>query len=157
MSDAHDNKANNQRFPFVEHTPAVTRDLIHAKVDLGWLEGYDLDMIDAAEMFLIYQARDVENQNKKSPFASHEDLLVYAQGIGRPIADSLDSCRKTCGEEMLISLLYHIASLAYGRGVRDAHDERLSPQTVREFALRWNRFDERHKAMRELYDDLRMS
>ena len=30
-------------------------------------------------------------------------------------------------------------------------------QTVRELAKRWNRLDEKHEAMRELYDDLRMS
>lgn len=157
MSDARNDKTHDQQFPFTEHMGTVSHDLVCATVDLSWLKGYDLDMIDAAEMFLTHQACTVEAENKKSPFASSEDLLVYAQGIGRPIADSLNSCRNAPSDEMLISLLYHVASLAYGRGVRDAHDERLSPQTVREFALRWNRFDERHKAMRELYDDLRMS
>ena len=157
MSDARDGMANDRQFPFTEHLGAVTRDMTRATVDLGWLENYDLDMIDAAEVFLTYQAREVETNNKKSPFASKNDLLVYAQGIGRPIADSLDSCRKVGGEEMLVSLLYHIASLAYGRGVRDAHDGRLSPQTVRELAKRWNRLDEKHEAMRELYDDIRVS
>lgn len=152
---------NGELPPFADRIEELVENISNTQVDLSWLEGYDLDMMDAIESYMEYQVlkSNIDDMlDKSSPFEAVEDSRAYAEGVGCPTAEVFSALRKSpSSNEPLFVIIELIAERAYKCGVRDAYEGRLSESAMSKVSQQRAKAEKTRSEMRELYDDLRES
>ncbi len=152
MAEDHDNVTP----PFMRNMDTVVDHLVGTTVDLSWLADYDLDMIDAVEAFTVSEAYKTFYVNGDGTYQTEDDAILNAAALGRSVANVCAASRRQhSADEPLFVLLFHVANLAYERGVRDGADGRLSDGCRRRITKQLDQSDEKHDAMRSFMDDVR--
>ena len=124
---------------------------VKTTVDLSWLSDYSIDDTDALGARVAHNVHKIDEDLPLSEL----DQAFYLGGIMDAVSTSMAVSRP--GEEnanlsLLVSL---IAQQCYKTGVRDAREERISPQGQDVIAEWVNRKERYLQAMRALYDDIR--
>lgn len=156
MSSIHDDATNNEQPPYAQYTDMIMGHIKATKVDLSWLDDYDLDMIDGIESFVLYQTYKSELSEQNSPIKMMEDLSIYANGVSVAFWDAFSVLRGGCKEPQdLFLILLLVAHLAYKNGARDAFEGRLSTEALRGIAKKRAAADRGRQARHEFFDDIR--
>lgn len=150
------NEHGNTIPPYLRNFYLVFEHFLSTGVDMSWLADYDLDMIDAVEALFTDQSYKTYHGKETSTYQTEEDALIQAHALGRSIANLTSACRRGANEEEpLLLLLQFTANLAYERGVRDAHEGRLTSECMQRISAKIAEADKRHDEMREFLDDIR--
>ena len=156
MSDRNNDATNNELPRYAQYTDMIMGHVGSTNVDLGWLEDYDLDMIDGIGSFVQYEACKQEIFVKDSPFESVEDLAVYGNGVSISFWDAFSVLRSQCKEPTnLFLILLLLSDLAYKNGARDAFEGRLSTEALRKLAEKRAAADRGRQARKDFFDDIR--
>lgn len=156
MSSIHDDATNNEQPPYAQYAEMIMGHIKATKVDLSWLDDYDLDMIDGIESFVLFQTFKSEIKEKDSPIKTMEDLSIYANGVSVTFWDAFSVLRGGCQEPQdLFLILLLMTQLAYKNGARDAFEGRLSAEALRGIAEGRAAADRGRNARKEFFDDIR--
>lgn len=145
------NSQPNEDSHYYQSIKRVVDTFTKTTVDLSWLKDYTIDDTDALGARV---AHNVQKLDEDLPL-SELDQAFYFSGVMDAMSICMAVSRPGSENENLSLLVSLIAQQCYKTGVRDAHEERISPEGQAVIAKGVNGKEKYLEAMRTLYNDIR--